>query len=612
MVLAARNGGHHAVPAHRQPVLRPAACDPATAPDGFCEPALIPGTPNNSVGMEAFNDTPVVNGTAYPTTTVDPKSYRMRILNAANDRFWNLQWYLADNQTPGLDTEVALKASEVAAAQTDPIVFPTPDTALSPAGPSWIQIGTEGGFLPAPVVVPNQPTTWITDPTRFDVGNVDLHSLLLAPAERADAIVDFSKFAGKTLILYNDAPAAFPARVSSYDYYTGAPDLSPVGAPDTLPGYGPNTRTVMQVRVNDVAPAPAFNLTKLKTAFKHHADGSGVFEKGQHPIIVGQAAYNSALGTNFVASGWCNSPTNPSARCDGFARIQERDGLGFNTLRAPSTKMTIPLEPKGSHDEMNSTTFDEYGRMQANLGFEAPGATPLLQNITLYPYINPPNDGVDSTGTYASHHGDFIEGGSLIRGDETVTPISSASDGTQIWKITHNGVDTHPIHFHLFDVQLINRVTWDGIIIPPEATELGWKDTVRVSPLEDTIVALRPDHPEGALQDPGQHPADEPVHADRFDTRVQQHRRVRQPADGPDHQPDGELRVGVRVPLPHPEPRRDGHDAADGAQGLPEQSGRPDGNRRNGRRPVGRPPVDRTARQTQAGDGLRGATRNRR
>ena len=44
---------------------------------------------------------------------------------------------------------------------------------------------------------------------------MDKHSLLLAPAERADVIVDFSQFAGKTLILYNDAPAAFPARVAS-------------------------------------------------------------------------------------------------------------------------------------------------------------------------------------------------------------------------------------------------------------------------------------------------------------------------------------------------------------------------------------------------------------
>ena len=72
-----------------------------------------------------------------------------------------------------------------------------------------------------------------------------------------------------------------------------------------------------------------------------------------------------------------------------------------------------------------------------------------------------------------------------------ISPISSA-DGTQIWKITHNGVDTHPLHWHLYDVQVLNRVTWDNIVSPPDPTELGWKDTLRVSPLEDTIVAIRP------------------------------------------------------------------------------------------------------------------------
>ncbi len=283
--------------------------------DPFCEPAQIPGTPNISVGMEQFNDTPIVNGTAYPTVNVDPKSYRYRILNAANDRFWNLQWYVADNQTPGLDTEVALKASEVAAAQTDINVFPTPDTTLSPVGPSWIQIGSEGGFLPAPTVVPNQPITWITDPTRFDVGNVDKHSLLLAPAERADVVVDFSAFAGKTLILYNDAPAAFPARVASYDYYTGAPDT---GAGVVLPGYGPNTRTIMQVKVAATAPAAAFNLTALKNAFLHKANGTGVFEESQHPIIVGQAAYNSRLRHELRCQRLVQRPQGDRGRTDSL------------------------------------------------------------------------------------------------------------------------------------------------------------------------------------------------------------------------------------------------------------------------------------------------------
>ena len=62
-------------------------------------------------------------------------------------------------------------------------------------------------------------------------------------------------------------------------------------------------------------------------------------------------------------------------------------------------------------------------------------------------------------------------------------------------------MDTHPIHFHLYDVQLLNRVTWDNIIIPPDATELGWKDTVRVSPLEDTYLRHPADHPDLALGD---------------------------------------------------------------------------------------------------------------
>ena len=217
--------------------------------DPFCEPQQIPGTPNISAGMEQFNDTPIVNGIAYPEVTLQPKTYRFRVLNAANDRFFNFQWYVAD-PTTGTDSEVALDPLLLEQAQTDPVVFPTPVHNASTNGPDWVQIGTEGGFLPAPVVVDGQQeTTWITDPTRFDVGNVDKHSLLLAPAERADVIVDFSKFAGKTLILYNDAPAAFPARVPSYDYYTGQPDLSPNGAPGILPGYGPNTRTIMRVKI---------------------------------------------------------------------------------------------------------------------------------------------------------------------------------------------------------------------------------------------------------------------------------------------------------------------------------------------------------------------------
>ena len=106
------------------------------------------------------------------------------------------------------------------------------------------------------------------------------HALTLGPAERADVIVDFSQFAGQTLILYNDAPAAFPARISTYDYYTGTPDLSPAGAPYVLPGYGPNTRTVMQIKVSTNGGTSTATpnyvdqtmLTNLQDAFAHQLD----------------------------------------------------------------------------------------------------------------------------------------------------------------------------------------------------------------------------------------------------------------------------------------------------------------------------------------------------
>ena len=59
--------------------------------------------------------------------------------------------------------------------------------------------------------------------------------------------------------------------------------------------------------------------------------------------------------------------------------------------------MSMKLEPKAIHDEMNSAAFDEFGRMTANLGIEAQPPTPGLQNVTLYPYINPATELIDAT-----------------------------------------------------------------------------------------------------------------------------------------------------------------------------------------------------------------------
>ena len=50
---------------------------------------------------KAFMDTMLVNGKAYPFKNVDPKPYRLRILNACNDRYLNLQLYTSGAGTNG-------------------------------------------------------------------------------------------------------------------------------------------------------------------------------------------------------------------------------------------------------------------------------------------------------------------------------------------------------------------------------------------------------------------------------------------------------------------------------------------------------------------------------
>ena len=64
----------------------------------FMIPPVIPKMltlPSPSITPEAFNDTMVVNGTAFPYVPLPPDAIRFRILNAGNDRSLNLQLYSA-------------------------------------------------------------------------------------------------------------------------------------------------------------------------------------------------------------------------------------------------------------------------------------------------------------------------------------------------------------------------------------------------------------------------------------------------------------------------------------------------------------------------------------
>jgi len=504
-----------------------------------------PGTPNPSIVPEHFADTMLVNGMAYPYKSVDAKPYRMRILNASNDRMLNLSLFTsgAGNSipgTPGVSPVTAATATAVLSttapgtvgsitlntagsyysapgvditpvngngggAMAEAILAPhTAGTAAAIAtitvtsagsgftapplvtigadsevkmvpacpdnnfpagwptdgraggvpdpvnvGPAWVQVGTEGGLMPKAADIPAQPVNYNYNRRDIVVLNVADKSLFLGPAERADVVVDFTKYAGKTVILYNDAPAPVPAFDPRNDNYTGGPDMRDMGGSKSiLVGQGPNTRTIMVFKVAAAVAATPYSRAALDAGLPV------AYQASQPKPIVPQA-------TQGYPAAW-------TALADTFSRIQD-NALTFTPVGGPQA--TLQMQPKAIQELFEM----QYGRMNATLGVELAFTNAGNQTTIPLGYADPLTES--------------------ILGSDAATPVGSLNDGTQIWKITHNGVDTHAIHFHLYNVQIINRVGWDGAIRPPDANEIGWKETLRMNPLEDCIVALRPVEP---------------------------------------------------------------------------------------------------------------------
>jgi spore coat protein A, manganese oxidase len=155
---------------------------------------------------EYFGDTMLVNGKVWPFLNVEPRLYRFRILNGCNARILDL---------------------DLGRAQM------------------W-QIGAEGGMWDRPVPV---------------------SELVLAPAERADVLVDFTRLAGETLLIMNRKP---PRPIS-----TPAPPLpqvmqirvgrkvtqqGPTSVPSSLPGRAanlPDPSTTRYITLNEVGAETA-------------------------------------------------------------------------------------------------------------------------------------------------------------------------------------------------------------------------------------------------------------------------------------------------------------------------------------------------------------------
>jgi len=325
----------------------------------------------------------------------------------------------------------------------------------STAGPNMIQIGNDGGIMPVAQVIPNQPVGYEYFRRILTTLNVLTHALYLGPGERADVVVDFSQVpAGSRLILYNDAPSPDAGFDTRYDYYTGNPDqTSTGGAPTTTPGYGPNTRTIMQFRVSNSTPATAFDLPSLQRAIPV------AYANSQEKPIVAHSAYNAAYNTS-----WTDNYPNLHVGTNLLPTFDFTAGSSFLYLpyngsvlvtASPGEAVSLPTYEKAIVEEM-----DLYGRASFQIGTEIPFTSLMVQTTIPFNYNDPAS--------------------------ETIYPGE-----VQIWKIAHNGIETHPIHIEGLEMQLIDRAVWDNTIFGPDLNEHGWKDTIKMNMLETTFVAVR-------------------------------------------------------------------------------------------------------------------------
>lgn len=351
-------------------------------PSALSSPSVIP---------EMFGDTMLVNGVVHPFASVEPRRYRLRILNACQARFLNLQLYEDDGSG-------------------QPI--------LSSKGPDFLVIGTEGGFLARPVIVPsNKPMNFVGENT-VDPANPG-GSLLTAPAERWDVIIDFKGFEGKKFILYNDAPAPFPGGDGLNDYNNS--------------GNGLNTRTIMRFDV-------ASNIT-------------GTADK---PLKITPST-KLAL--------------NPLSLIDRF-------------LVSPGTSVVngaviLPIGITVRQLTLNEV-FDDNGRLIQMLGTNQP--VPIPTGYTMD----------DSTLDYPNNYARLYD---------SVVTESPKVGSTEIWQIANLTADTHPMHFHLVNVQILARQPFTGYsngtptglgtAREPRPCEQGWKETVKMNPGEVTTVIMK-------------------------------------------------------------------------------------------------------------------------
>jgi spore coat protein A len=178
-----------------------------------------------------FGRIPVVNGKAYPYLAVEPRRYRLRLLNASNQRFFHL-WF-QDGAT---------------------------------ARPFWL-IGTDGGLRAAPL---------------------RLTSVWLPPAARIDLILDLTGVPrGRRITMMNDAATPFP----NNDKPTPMPEIMQLRLTRALSGAD-RTTPPDRLRLKPIsALRPTPGLTRREFVLIANKDAAG---KSTH-LAINQHFFNDPI-----------------------------------------------------------------------------------------------------------------------------------------------------------------------------------------------------------------------------------------------------------------------------------------------------------------------------
>ncbi len=220
--------------------------------DGIVSP-LIPNGPEAEQfspiwNPEFFGNTMMVNGNTWPFQTVEQRRYRLRFLNGCQSRFLILDF----DKIPGIEV--------------------------------WA-IGNEGGFLSAPV----------------NLTATNRNRLLMALAERADLIVDFTNVPVGNHILGNVGPdEPFGGGEPDGDFDVADPDSTgQIMQFRVVPAVAPDPSTPAQdLRLPAVAPLPVETVTRKLALIE--AMGEGVDATGAEV----EGPVEALLGVVNEAGGW--------------------------------------------------------------------------------------------------------------------------------------------------------------------------------------------------------------------------------------------------------------------------------------------------------------------